>query len=131
MGQKHVCITFNLYTVHWSCRHCNNGINNSCGALIKMRLINPLTSLNCIEQFAVMLDNFPDHGVSANTRRANKDQDLPGEGGHLLHRLVQLQVRRVHLGILADMIWESLLLFLLKIGININCLHFTVTATHF
>ena len=66
-----------------------------------------------------MLDNSPDQGVGAKARRAHQDQHLPGEVGHFLYGLVQLEVGCVNLSILADMIGKSLLLFLL---ISVNSL---------
>ena len=78
-----------------------------------------LTSLGGVEELGVVLDDPADEGAPAHAPGPHQHQQLPAEGRHLLHGLVQLQVRRVHLGILADMIWESLLLFLLKIGIKL------------
>lgn len=79
-------------------------------------LTSMLTSLCCFKYFWVIFDHFSGHRVPADPRRTNEDEDLPGEGSHLLHGLIELQVRSVHLGVFPEVIWEPLFLLLLKSG---------------
>ena len=74
-----------------------------------------LTSLRCFKYFWIIFDHFSGHRVPADPRRTNEDEDLPGEGSHLLHGLIELQVRRVHLGVFPEVIWKPLFLLLLKL----------------
>ena len=74
-----------------------------------------LTSLGGVEELGVVLDDPADEGAPAHAAGPHQHQQLPAEGRHLLHGLVELQIRSVHLGVLTDMIGEPLLFFLLKI----------------
>ena len=74
-----------------------------------------LTSLGGVEELGVVLDDPADEGAPAHAPGPHQHQQLPAEGRHLLHGLVQLQVRCVHLSILSEVVREPFLLFLLNI----------------
>ena len=74
-----------------------------------------LTSLGGVEELGVVLDDPADEGAPAHAAGPHQHQQLPAEGRHLLHGLVQLQVRCVHLSILSEVVREPFLLFLLNI----------------
>ena len=74
-----------------------------------------LTSLGGVEELGVVLDDPADEGAPAHAPGPHKHQQLPAEGRHLLHGLVQLQVRRVHLRVLSEVVRKPFLLFLLNI----------------
>ena len=74
-----------------------------------------LTSLGGVEELGVVLDDPADEGAPAHAPGPDQHQQLPAEGRHLLHCLVQLQVRRVHLRVLPEVVREPFLLFLLNI----------------
>ena len=74
-----------------------------------------LTSLGGVEELGVVLDDPADEGAPAHAPGPHQHQQLPAEGRHLLHGLVQLQVRCVHLRVLSEVVREPFLLFLLNI----------------
>ena len=74
-----------------------------------------LTSLGGVEELGVVLDDPADEGAPAHAPGPHQHQQLPAEGRHLLHGLVQLQVRCVHLRVLPEVVREPFLLFLLNI----------------
>ena len=74
-----------------------------------------LTSLGGVEELGVVLDDPADEGAPAHAPGPHQHQQLPAEGRHLLHGLVQLQVRCVHLSVLSEVVREPFLLFLLNI----------------
>ena len=74
-----------------------------------------LTSLSGVEELGVVVDDPADEGAPAHAPGPDQHQQLPAEGRHLLHGLVQLQVRRVHLRVLPEVVREPFLLFLLNI----------------
>ena len=76
-----------------------------------------LTSLGGVEELGVVLDDPADEGAPSHASGPHQHQQLPAEGRHLLHGLVQLQVRRVHLSVLPEVVRKSFLLFLLNIKI--------------
>ena len=81
-----------------------------------------LTSLGGVEELGVVLDDPADEGAPAHAPGPHQHQQLPAEGRHLLHGLVQLQVRRVHLCVLPEVVREPFLLFLL----NIKMVYFNI-----
>ena len=74
-----------------------------------------LTSLGGVEELGVVLDDPADEGAPAHAPGPHQHQQLPTEWRHLLHGLVQLQVRCVHLSVLPEVVREPFLLFLLNI----------------
>ena len=76
-----------------------------------------LTSLGGVEELGVVLDDPADEGAPSHASGPHQHQQLPAEGRHLLHGLVKLQVRRVHLSVLPEVVRKSFLLFLLNIKI--------------
>ena len=80
-------------------------------------MICKLTSLGGVEELGVVLDDPADEGAPSHASGPHQHQQLPAEGRHLLHGLVQLQVRRVHLSVLPEVVRKSFLLFLLNIKI--------------
>ena len=73
-----------------------------------------LTSLSRVEQLEVVLHDPVHERPPADPRGRHEHEGLAGEGRHPLHRLVQLQVRRVHLRVLLEGVAEPLLLLLLQ-----------------
>merc|ERR1719391_638451 len=59
-----------------------------------------------------MSNDALDQGPSSHTRGTNQHQGFAGERGNPLDRLVQLQVRSVHLGVLLESVTKPLLLLL-------------------
>ena len=73
-----------------------------------------LTSLSRVEELDVVLHDPVHERPPAHPRGRHEHEGLPGEGRHPLDRLVQLQVRRVHLRVLLEGVAEPLLLLLLQ-----------------